>query len=201
MDNKIVKQTDPTNTLQFYTEARNGKKRDYIWEYGKSRTCDHPELKVIARGGIVYRCLECNYAFHITGAYQQPLHNEVIQGAFTMFSFAKEFGMNSLGEVLRRPIGQSDQTPHKPVLPEGMSFVDVIYALEDIDVTATDGGKEQLTSLFDQLWVSEEERSKRLKALQGIDPARRPHVPGLTDTKELQSGDTDEEKEVNESKT
>ena len=72
MDNKIEKQTDPTNSLQFYTEARNGKKRDYIWDYGKSRTCDHPELKVVARGGIVYRCLECNYAFHITGAYQQP---------------------------------------------------------------------------------------------------------------------------------
>ena len=109
--------------------------------------------------------------------------------------------MNSLGEVLRRPIGQSDQTPHKPVLPEGMSFSDVVYALEGVDVTAEDGGKKELTSLFDQLWVSEEERSKRLKALQGIDPARRPHVPGLTDTKELQSGDTDEEKEVNESKT
>ena len=201
MDNKIVKQTDPTNTLQFYTEARNGKKRDYIWEYGKSRTCDHPELKVIARGGIVYRCLECNYAFHITGAYQQPLHHEVIQGAFSMLLFAKEFGMNSLGEVLRRPIGQSDKTPHKPVLPEGMSFSDVVYALESVDVTAEDGGKEELTSLFDQLWVSEEERSKRLKALQGIDPARRPHVPGLTDTKELQSGDSNEEKEVNESKT
>jgi hypothetical protein len=192
MSKKIAKQQDATNTLEFYLESRNAKKRTYIYDYGKSRKCDHPSLKVVARGGIVYRCLECNYAFHITGSYQQPLHHEVIQGAFTMLTFAKEFGMDSLGEVLRRPIGQSDKSPHKPVLPEGMSFADVLYALEEVDVENTeDGGAKQLSALFDQLWVSDEERAKRRKALEGVDPHRRTQVPGVTDRKELEAGDTD----------
>ena len=148
----LVPREDAANTLEYYVQARNGNKRNYIYDYGVSRTCDHSNLSVIARGGIVYRCLDCNYSFHITGAYQQPLHNEVIQGAFTMAYFAKEFGMDSLGEVLRRPIGQMDGSPHKPVLPEGMSFFDVLLALEEVDVTTEDRGKEQLSGIIKQLW-------------------------------------------------
>jgi len=153
--NEITPTGQDPNTLRFYVERRNGRKRDYIFDYGKSRKCDHASLKALARGGNVYRCLDCNYAFHINGAYQQPLHNEVILSAFTVFNFAKEFGMDSVGEVLRRPIGQSDGSPHKPVLPEGMSFMDVLEALEGVDVTTPDGGDEELKELIRYLWEGE----------------------------------------------
>jgi hypothetical protein len=201
MDNKIARQTDPENTRDYYVEARNGKKRDYIFDYGESRTCSHPHLIELALGGDTYRCAKCNWAFDIIVANQQSMHNLVIQSMFNMMHFAKEFGKNAFMEVLRTPIGQTDKTAQKPVLPEGMSVDDAFDALEGIDVTTEDGGAEELRLMLEEHWVSQEERSKRIKALQGIDPARRPHVPGLTDTKELQSGDTDEEKEVNESKT
>ena len=158
-ENQDLSVSEPSNTLQYYLQARNGKKRNYIYNYSKSRTCDHPSMKVVARGGIVYRCEECNYSFHITSAYQQPLHNEVLQAAFTMLGFAKEFGGDSLGEVLRRPIGQADGSPHKPVLPEGMSFTDVLAALEEIDVNSADGGAAQLSGMLESLW------EKRIPAL------------------------------------
>jgi hypothetical protein len=148
----------PELSLDYYIQRRSGKKRNYVFDYGKSKTCDHPRLRVLARGGIVYRCLECNYAFHIVGGYQQPLHNEVIQAAFSIFVFAKEFGKDALGEVLRRPIGQHDGSPHKPVLPEGMSFQDVLGMLEEVDVTAEDGGIEHLYKLLDEVWVGPKER-------------------------------------------
>lgn len=152
-EQSITKKTlVPENTLDFYVQARNGKKRDYIYDYGESRTCDHSTMKVIARGGIVYRCMDCNYTFHITGAYQQPYHNEVIMAAFTMLGFAKEFGMNAVGEVLRRPIGQNDGSQHKPVLPEGMSFMDVLDALEEVDVNTLDQGAAELRALIEHVW-------------------------------------------------
>lgn len=154
-EQSLAKKALPDETLQFYVEARNGKKRNYIFDYGNSRSCDHSTMKVIARGGIVYRCLDCNYTFHITGAYQQPYHNEVIMAAFTILGFSKEFGMNAVGEVLRRPIGQNDGSMHKPVLPEGMSFVDVLDALEEIDVNAVDGGQDQLRELISHVWEGE----------------------------------------------
>ena len=201
MDNKIAKQTDPENTRDYYVEARNEKKRNYIFDYGVSRICSHPHLIELAMGGNKYRCAKCNWAFDIIVANQQSMHNLAIQSMFNMLHFAKEFGKNSLMEVMRTPIGQTDKTAQKPVLPEGMSVDDAFNAIDSIDVTTEDGGAEELRLMLEEQWVSEEERSKRLKALQGIDPARRPHVPGLTDTKELQSGDSSEEKEVNESKT
>lgn len=148
----ITKASLPEDTLQFYIEARNGKKRNYIFDYGVSRTCDHSNLRVIAKGGIVYRCPDCNYAFHLTGAYQQPLHNEVIMAAFVLLNFSKEFGEAAIGEVLRRPIGQNDGSAHKPVLPEGMSFVDVLDALEEVDVNTPDQGAKQLRALIDHVW-------------------------------------------------
>lgn len=148
------------NNLDFYVAARNGKKRNYIYSYGKSITCDHPEIRIVARGGVVYRCMDCNYAFHILGAFQQPLHNEVIQAAFTLAYFSKEFGNKSLQEVLRRPIGQMDGSPQKPVLPEGMSFQDVLKALEEIDVTGSlDEGREQLQELLETQWVGPKQRA------------------------------------------
>ena len=154
-----MEQFVPQHTLDFYVEKRNSNKRNYIFDYGESRTCDHPELKIIATGGIVYRCLRCNYAFHITGAYQQPLHNELIMAFFNIMSFSKEFGWDAVQEVVRRPIGQSDDSPHKPVLPEGMSFLQAINALEDIDVNTEDGGAKQLTDLLDQQWVGKKTRT------------------------------------------
>ena len=147
----------PEAALEYFIERRSGKKRNYIFDYHKSKICDHPELRAVARGGIVYRCLKCNYAFHIVGGYQQPLHNEVIQSAFNLFVFAKEFGGESLGEVLRRPIGQHDGTPHKPVLPEGMSFTDVVAMLDEVDVNTEDGGIAQVYKLLDEVWVGKKE--------------------------------------------
>jgi len=150
------------DTLQYYLERRNGAKRAYVFDYSKSKTCDHPEMVALARGGIVYRCTSCNYAFHITGAYQQPLHNEVIMAAFVLMNLSKEFGKDAVGEVLRRPIGQVDGSAHKPVLPEGMSFLDVLEALEGIDVTTEDRGKGALAALVGSLWEGHGDNNKAL---------------------------------------
>ena len=48
----------PENTLDFYKTQRatNGKKRNYIFDYGRSRSCDHVNLRSIARGSIVAYC-------------------------------------------------------------------------------------------------------------------------------------------------
>jgi hypothetical protein len=158
---EIMQQLVPEQTLEYFIERRGGNKRNYIFDYGKSRRCDHPNMRVIARGGIVYRCLDCNYTFHIPGAYQQPMHNEVIMAAFTMLVFSKEFGSDALGEVLRRPIGQHDGTEQKPVLPEGMSFTDVLALLDGVDVNETDGGVAQLYTMLEQVWVNPEQRKLR----------------------------------------
>lgn len=163
MDEKdgVLAKLMPEQTLEYYVERRNGNKRNYVFDYHRSRRCDHPNLRIVARGGIAYRCLDCNYVFHFPSAYQQPLHNEVIMAAFTMFVFSKEFGMDSLGEVLRRPIGQHDDSEQKPVLPEGMSFQDVLELLEDIDVNAEDGGASQLYKALEEIWVTPRQRLLR----------------------------------------
>ena len=168
----------PEHTLEFYKTERsaNGNKRNYIADYGKSRSCEHTHLRVTARAGISYRCLDCNYVFTVPGAHQEPMHHRVILGLLEAFHFSKEFGMDSLGEVLRSPIGQSDGTAHKPVLPEGMSFVDVLHLLEDINVTTEDGGAKQLYAAIDEVWVDAEQRARRLKELRGMDKHRRPEL-------------------------
>jgi hypothetical protein len=153
----------PENALQYFVERRGDNKRAYVYDYKEAKTCDHPEIRALARGGIVYRCLKCNYVFHITGVYAQPLHNEVIMAAFTLLVFSKEHGSDALGEVLRRPIGQHDGSPHKPVLPEGYSFTDVLALLDGIDVTAEDGGAAQLYKALDEVWVSPETRQKAIE--------------------------------------
>jgi hypothetical protein len=149
----------PEQTLDYFVKARNGNKRNYIFDYKKSKTCTHPELTEMILGTGWYRCKVCNYAFCIVGAIQQPLHN-VIQSSFQlMLHSAKEFGANSIGEILRTPRGQSDGTPHKPALPEGMSIVDAMNALEEIDVNVEDGGKAQLHEMLELLWVGPKQRA------------------------------------------
>jgi hypothetical protein len=168
----------PEHTLEFYKTERsaNGNKRNYIADYGKSRSCEHTNLRVTARGGISYRCLDCNYVFTFPGAHQEPMHHRVILGLLEAFHFSKEFGMDALGEVLRTPIGQSDGTAHKPVLPEGMSFVDALKALEEVDATTPDHGAQQLYEMVDEVWVDAQSRARRLKELGGMDAHRRPEL-------------------------
>lgn len=163
------------NTLDFHVQARSGKKRNYIYDYRKARRCTHPSLKALAIGGSWYRCEECNYAYCIVSGFMQPLH-QVVRGSLLMaLGFAKEHGMHALQEVARRPGGQYDGTAHKPVLPEGMSFSDAAWLLDEvIDVNVPDGGRAQLTALQDEVWVAPKERAIREKQLAGIDPHRRP---------------------------
>jgi hypothetical protein len=174
---------EPQHSLDFYVEARDGRKRNYIFDYGKARTCDHPEMKIIARGGNMYRCTECNYVHQWPGAITWPLHFTVIQGAFQILHFAKEYGTDALQEVLRRPIGQSDDTPHKPVLPEGMSFADTIAALQEVDVNAPDGGQGQLTKLIAEFWEAPNGKS--------LSDGGIPTPRGLGDGDSNDSGNTD----------
>ncbi len=150
---------EPQHTLDYYVEARNGQKRNYIFDYGKARTCDHPTMKIVARGGNMYRCTHCEYVHQWPGAITWPRHFTVIQGAFQILDFAKEFGWDSLQEVLRRPIGQMDDTPHKPVLPEGKSFGDTLALLEQVDTTAEDGGREQLAELITEFWANPNDKA------------------------------------------
>jgi hypothetical protein len=86
-------------------------------------------------------------------AYQQPLHNVVLEGLMNAMHFSKEFGVQALQEVARRPIGQYDASQHKPVLPEGMDFIDVLNDLEEVDVNTADGGKRQLRGLQTAKWL------------------------------------------------
>jgi hypothetical protein len=148
----------PGQSLDFYIKARNGRKRNYIFDYSKAKNCSHPQLVEMAIGGTWYRCTQCNYALCITSAYMQPVHNVAIGSLFNLMHFSKEFGMNSLNEVVRRPIGQLDGTLHKPVIPEGMSLNDALAALEEINVNDTDGGKEALRTLLAEVWVGPKEK-------------------------------------------
>lgn len=119
-------------------DATSGKKkredkRDYIFSFGNARKCDHPTLRIIARGSNTYRCLECNYAFRISSADMWPLHWLPIMAGFEIMSFVKEFGVEALEKVYTTPIGQIDGTPQKPILPEGKSFKDVIGEMDNLD--------------------------------------------------------------------
>ena len=160
---KAVEKFEPQHTLDYFVEARSENKRNYIFDYGKSRTCDHPEMKIIARGGNLYRCTECNYAFQWPGAIQWPLHFTVIQGIQSAVAFAKEFGMEAVQEVLRRPIGTYDGSPHKPVLPEGMSLMDTLALMDGVDVTVEDGGKAQLEAIHKLFFVNPENKAEQLR--------------------------------------
>jgi hypothetical protein len=152
MDPSIVQSVPEEKSLQYWVDARNGKKRNYIFDYADSSKCTHSRLKELVQGANWYRCEQCNYAFFIMTAYQQPLHSVVLAGLQNALHFSKEFGMDALQEVARRPTGQYDGSEHKPVLPEGMDFVDTLRMLEGIDINAPDGGESQLRSVQRGAW-------------------------------------------------
>ena len=158
-----IEEFNPEHTLDFVVKKRGDKKRPYIFRYKGAQKCDHPHLNLVARGGNEYHCPDCNYNFQIGGVFVQPEHHGIIQAAFRIMRFVRLYGVDSLQEVWRRPIGQTDGTPHKPVLPEGMSFTDVLDALEATDSEAT---QEELAALRDWLWVGPKERQKQLTDLQ-----------------------------------
>ncbi len=122
--------------LDFEATTTSKKKRKYVFDFHKARVCDHPRLQIVTRGTSLYRCLECNYAFWLPTATMWPLHWMPIQGFFMIGSFVKEFGLPALEQVFHTPIGTVDGTPHKPVLPEGKSLVDVLNALHDLPALA-----------------------------------------------------------------
>ena len=174
---------EPELTKDYYIERRNGKKRNYIYDFAKARRCTHPHLTELAIGGSWYRCDDCNYAFNIVASSMQPLHNLVIGGILNALHFAKEYGGDSFNEVLRTPIGQYDGTSHKPAIPEGMTFADAIAALEVIDVNSEDHGQAELREVLESQWagpkeraLADKQRDRRLakeqkKALNGGDSA------------------------------
>jgi hypothetical protein len=153
----------PEHSLDYFIGKRGTNKRDYIFRYKKARSCDHPRLDIIARGGNQYHCPDCNYTFQIGGVFVQPEHFNVIMSMFTIMRFVRLYGTDSLQEVWRRPIGQTDGTPHKPVLPEGMSVDDVFAALDEVD---SDASPEEMAALRDFLWVGPKERKKQLRDQQ-----------------------------------
>lgn len=109
----------------------NGHKREYVFDFGKAQSCDHPNLVIVARGTNLYRCTECNYAHWIQSAITWPLHWIPIMGMFQMGSFVKEFGKDALEEVFRSSIGQMDGSAHKAVLPEGKTMMDILNDLDE----------------------------------------------------------------------
>lgn len=156
---------DPKKTLDYVLKARDGKKRDYIFSWSKARKCPHRQLNKLVMGGTWYLCPDCNWAMCITGAYIQPIHSMVIGGALMNLAFAKHFGSDALAEVLRRPIGQEEAKHQMPVLPEGMNLMEAARLLDEVDLTAPDGGVAQLKALQEAFWVSPKERDRRRKQL------------------------------------
>ena len=156
-------------TREFYVKSRSnlGKKRNYVYNFAKARTCPHPNLVAMSIGGSTYRCTECNYTFDIVAANMQPLHNRVLGDMFNVLHFAKEFGGFALQEVLRTPIGQYDSTPHKPAIPDGHTILDALLLMDQIDVTLPDGGKAQVAQLMDRVWTNEQERLRKQLQLEG----------------------------------
>lgn len=156
-------------TYDFFVKARNGRKRDFIFSYGKARTCPHRNLVTTAVGGNTYRCTECNYFYTIVAAYVEPMHLATVKAAYQLLHYAKEFGLPALQETLRQPHGQSDGTPHKGVIPDGMNMGDVLAAMDGINVLGPDRGAAELKALVESVWPSEAEFQRRIEALHGSD--------------------------------
>ncbi len=161
MEGEELSTVEPEKTLDFYVQARDGKKRDYIFNMTKVKTCSHPELEEIVTGGQFYRCKRCNMGQVIVTAYAMPLHHMAKLGVQQALWFAKQFGGSSLQEVLRRPSGQHELDYHLAALPEGMDIDDAIAAFDQIDVNTDDEGKQQLLEMYEELWVSPAERERR----------------------------------------
>jgi len=156
MDKETITLISPQeeNTRDYFVAQRSDGKRNYRFDYGKSRTCTHPRLTEIVIGASYYRCEECNFAFTIESGTAMPLHHVPKMALQLMAAFSKEFGMASLQEVIRWPTGTADGTPNKPAVPEGMSVLDLLGLLETVDTTTEDGGKTQLREIQGRVMVN-----------------------------------------------
>ncbi len=167
-------------TYRYYVEARNGNKRDYVYDFSVARKCPHPNLVATAIGGNTYRCTECNYFYTIVTAYAEPMHLATVKAAYQLLHFGKEFGVHALQEVLRQPHGQTDGTPQKGVIPDGMTLSDALLALESVNVNTPDRGVAELSALVASVWPSETELKRRIVALRGSDaPGKKEYADKL----------------------
>ena len=157
----------PERTLEYALEARGTNKRNYKFDYGESKNCNHDSLKSLVKGTQLYRCMDCNYVFSFVAAWQQPMHHAFVQGLMISQAFAKEFGYEAALEVAHRDLGQIDGTPQKPALPDGMTIEDTWELFDKVDVTAEDGGRQELRELYEQMWeLPSEERKARIAELR-----------------------------------
>ena len=155
MDTDTITLTSPQeeNTRDHFVAKRSDGKRNYTFSYSKSRKCTHPRLTEMVIGASIYRCEECNFAFTITAGAAMPLHH-VPKLAFQQLGyFIKEFGVDSLQEVIRWKTGNADGTPFKPAVPEGMSVLELWGLLETIITDVEDGGKEQFREVKSRVMV------------------------------------------------
>ena len=168
MENQLTPQEErPDLSLEYALEARGTNKRNYVFDYGESAKCNHGSLKSLVKGTQLYRCEDCNYVFSFVAAWQQPMHHAFVQGLMISQAFAKEFGYEAALEVAHRDLGQLDGTPQKPALPDGMTLEDTWKLFDKVDVTAEDGGREELRELYEQMWeLPSEERKARIAELR-----------------------------------
>ena len=168
MENQLTpSEQHPERTLEYALEARGTNKRNYKFDYGESKNCNHDSLKSLVKGTQLYRCMDCNYVFSFVAAWQQPMHHAFVQGLMISQAFAKEFGYEAALEVAHRDLGQIDGTPQKPALPDGMTIEDTWELFDKVDVTAEDGGREELRELYEQMWeLPSEERKARIAELR-----------------------------------
>lgn len=168
---------DPNDLPEDYVAGgKTEGKPQYIFSFHTSTTCDHPYLEVMQRGGNMYRCLRCNYAYFMMGGIQWPLHWTVIQAAQTMQYFARRFGVEAIGEVLSRPIGQPDKHPQVPVLPDGMSFFDLLKQDAALGPPEESAKLMQLVASEEESWKSNGKkpslkRPRRVRSARRLRPA------------------------------
>ena len=168
MENQLTpSEQHPERTLEYALEARGTNKRNYKFDYGESKNCNHDSLKSLVKGTQLYRCMDCNYVFSFVAAWQQPMHHAFVQGLMISQAFAKEFGYEAALEVAHRDLGQIDGTPQKPALPDGMTLEETWKLFDKVDVTSEDEGKEELRKLYEQMWeLPSEERKARIAELR-----------------------------------
>ena len=168
MENQLTpSEQHPERTLEYALEARGTNKRNYKFDYGESKNCNHDSLKSLVKGTQLYRCMDCNYVFSFVAAWQQPMHHAFVQGLMISQAFAKEFGYEAALEGAHRDLGQIDGTPQKPALPDGMTLEETWKLFDKVDVTSEDEGKEELRKLYEQMWeLPSEERKARIAELR-----------------------------------
>jgi len=128
-----------SHPLDFKAKKRRTSKKPYIFSFGFAKSCTHPTLKEVVQGSNKYRCERCNYDFWLPSATMWPAHWGWIMSAFELMKGVKDFGLESVNEVLHQKIGQYDHKEQKPVLPEGKSLMDVLHDMDDVDVEALAG--------------------------------------------------------------